>query len=402
MGIANFGSLKIGDGFPARIFAALNVSPESFYKGSVRTTPKEIVEYALKLIEEGADYIDLGAASTAPPEIYNTQSVSEEMELKRVVEAVNAVREVTDFPISVDTQRSKVAEAALNKGANAVNDVSGFKTDPKLPKVVAEYDAPVIIMAAIEKPGDAQKISEVRESLKSSLRMAREAGINQMKIIIDPGIGFGKPYQSDLALIRELIRLKTLQKPVMVAVSRKSFIGQVLGLRNPEERLTGSLAATAIAIFNGANAIRTHDVKQTKETVKVAEAIAKATKTVEKGAYNGVELDFLRDPEDGEEIMKAIGVSKPGIQMMKEKTVNHNILLSNISTPAALSLKQYMLSVGGDVAIPEGAIDFQVERCTVLLTGTSKQIKKIIPKLKMNSFNLPEIAEFLLNLIKIS
>jgi dihydropteroate synthase len=299
----------------------------------------------------------------------------------------------------VDTQRSKVAEAALNKGADAVNDVSGFKTDPKLPKVVAEYDAPAILMAAIEKPGDAQKISEVRESLKSSLQISRDAGIDPMKIIIDPGIGFGKPYESDLALIRELIRLKTLQKPIMVAVSRKSFIGQVLDLKNPEDRLTGSLAATALAVFNGANAIRTHDVKQTKETVKVAEAIAKKTKTAEKGAHNGIELDF-KDPEDGEEIMKSIGVSKPGIQMMKEKTVNHNILLSNISTPAALSLKQHMLSVGGDVAIPEGAIDFEVERCTVLLTGTSKQIKKIIPKLKMNSFNLPEIAEILLSLIK--
>jgi dihydropteroate synthase len=400
MGVANFGSLKIGDGFPVRIFAALNVSPESFYKGSVRTSPKEIVEYALKLIEEGADYIDLGAASTAPAKIYNTQSVSEEMELRRVVEAVNAIREVTDFPISVDTQRARVAEAALNKGANAVNDVSGFKTDPQLPKVVAEYDAPAILMAAIEKPGDAQKISEVRESLKSSLQISKEAGIDQMKIIIDPGIGFGKPYKSDLELIRELVRLKTLQKPIMVAVSRKSFIGQVLNLENPEDRLIGSLAATAVAVFNGASAIRTHDVKQTKEAVKVAQAIAKTTNTAEKGDYNGIELDFIKEPEDGEEMMKAIGVSEPGIQMMKEKTVYHSILLSNISTPAALSLKQHMLSVGGDVAIPEGVIDFKVERCTVLLTGTSKQIKKIIPKLKMNFFNLPEIAEILLNLIK--
>nr|MDO8082282.1 dihydropteroate synthase [Candidatus Freyarchaeota archaeon] len=400
MGVANFGNLKIGDGFPVRIFAALNLSPESFYKGSVRTTPKEIVEYTLKLIEEGADYIDLGAVSTAPPKIYNTQFGSEEVELRRVVEAVNAIREVTDFPISVDTQRARVAEAALNKGANAVNDVSGFKTDPQLSKVVAEYDAPVILMAAIEKPGDAQKISEVRESLKGSLQISRDAGIDQMKIIIDPGIGFGKPYQSDLALIRELIRLKTLQKPIMVAVSRKSFIGQVLDLKNPEERLTGSLAATAIAVFNGANAIRTHDVKQTKETVKVAEAITKATKIAERGAYNGIEIDFIRDSDDGEEIMKAIGVSGPGIQMMKEKTVNHNILLSNVSTPAALSLKQHMLSVGGDVAVPEGVIDFQIERCPVLLTGTSKQIKKIIPKLKMNFFDLPEIAEILLDLIK--
>ncbi|WXG40917.1 MAG: dihydropteroate synthase [Candidatus Freyarchaeum deiterrae] len=400
MGVANFGNVKIGDGFPVRIFAALNVSPESFYKDSVRTSPKEIMEYALKLIEEGADYIDLGAASTAPPQIYNTQFVSEEAELKRIVEAVNAIREVTDFPISVDTQRAKVAEAALNKGANAVNDVSGFKTDPKLPKVVAEYNAPAILMAAMEKPGDAQKISEVRESLKSSLQISSEAGIDQMKIIIDPGIGFGKPYESDLALVRDLIRLKTLQKPIMVAVSRKSFIGRVLNLKNPEERLNGSLAATAIAVFNGANAIRTHDVKQTKETVKVAEAIAKTTKIAEKGAYNGMEIDFIRDSEDGSEIMKGIGVSVPGIQMMKEKTVNHNIILSNISSPAALSLKQHMLSVGGDLAIPEGVIDFQIERCTVLLTGTTKQIKEIIPKLKMNFFDLPQIAEILLDLIK--
>lgn len=400
MEVANFGNLKIGDGFPVRIFAALNISPESFYKESVRTTPKEITEYVLKLIEEGADYIDLGAASTAPPKIYNTQMVSERVELKRVVEAVKVIREVTDFPISIDTQRAKVAEAALNEGANAVNDVSGFKNDPQLPRIAAEYDVPAILMAAIEKPGDAQKIGEIRDSLKKSIQISKEAGIDRKKIIIDPGIGFGKPHECDIVLIRDLPRLKTLRKPLMVAVSRKSFVGKILGLKNPGERLVGSLAATAIAVFNGANAIRTHDVKQTKETVKVAEAIAKATKIAEKNIYNAVELDFLKNPDDGEEMMKVIGVSQPGIQMMKDKTVNHNILLNNISAPAALSLKQHMLSVGGDVAIPEGVIDFETKRCKILLTGTTKQIKKIIPKLKMNFFDLPEIAEILLDLIQ--
>lgn len=400
MEVANFGHLKIGDGFPVRIFGALNVSPESFYKESVHTSPKEIAEYAFKLIDEGADYIDLGAASTAPQKIYNTQFVSEKVELERVVKAVKAIREVTDFPISIDTQRAKVAEAALNEGANAVNDVSGFNTDPKLPKIVAEYDVPVILMAAIEKPGDAQKIGEIRESLKKSVQISKEVGIDQKKIIIDPGIGFGKPYECDLAIIRDLIRLKTLQKPIMVAVSRKSFIGQLLGLKNPEERLVGSLAATAIAVFNGADAIRTHDVKQTKEAVKVAEAIAGTTKTAHKNIYNAVELDFLKNPDDGAEIMKGIGTSEPGIKMMKEKAANHNILLSNISAPAALSLKQHMLSVGGDVATPQGVIDFESKNCTVLLMGTTKQIKKIIPKLKMNFFDLPEIAEILQELIK--
>lgn len=399
MGVALFGNLKIGEGFPVRIFAVLNIGPESFYKGSIRTTPKEIVEYALKLIDEGADYIDLGAASTAPPEIYNTKFVSEETELQRVVEAVKAIREVTDFPISVDTQRAKVADSALSKGANAINDVGGFKTDPELSKVVAEYDAPAIIMATIKKPGDAKTISEVRESLKSSLQIADEVGIDQNKLVIDPGIGFGKPHEFDLALIRELTRLKTLQKPILVGVSRKSFIGRVLDIKNPEDRLIGSLAATAIAVFNGANVIRTHDVKQTRETIKVAEAIAKPTKIVETDASKGIKLDFIKDADDGEEIMKTIGVSGQGIQIMKEKTVNHNILLYNISTPAALSLKQHMLSVGGDVATPQGVIDFQTKNCTVLLIGTSNQIRKIIPKLKMNSFNLPKIADILLELI---
>ncbi len=400
MEAANFGNLKIGDGFPVRIFGALNISPESFYKESVRTTPKEIMDYALKLIEEGADYIDLGAASTAPPEIYGTRFVSEKMELERVVGAVKAIREVTDFPISIDTQRAKVAEAGLNEGANAVNDVSGFKTDPQLPRIVAEYNVPVILMAAIEKPGDAQKIGEVRESLKKSIQISKGAGVDQKKIIIDPGIGFGKPYQCDLALIRDLIKLKTLQKPLTVAVSRKFFIGQILGLENPEERLIGSLAATTIAVFNGVNAIRTHDVKQAKETVKVAEAITKKTRIAEKNIYNAIELDFLRDQDDGAEMMKVIGVSEPGIQMMKDKTAHHNILVSNISAPAALSLKQHMLSAGGDAAIPEGVIDFETKKCTVLIMGTTKQIKKIIPKLKMNYFDLPEIAEILQDLIQ--
>ncbi|MEM3585888.1 MAG: dihydropteroate synthase [Candidatus Jordarchaeaceae archaeon] len=400
MGIALFGNLKIGDGFPVRLFAVLNLGPESFYKGSVRTTPKEIVEYTLKLIDEGADYIDLGAASTAPPEIYNTKFVPEEVELGRIVEAVKAIREVTDFPISIDTQRAKVAEAALSRGANAINDVGGFKTDPNLARVVAEYDAPAIIMATMKKPGDARTINEVRESLKGSLQIANEVGIDQNKIVIDPGIGFGKPYECDLALIRELIRLKTLQKPILIGVSRKSFIGRVLGLNNPEDRLIGSLAATAIAVFNGANVIRAHDVKQTREAIRVAEAISKSTKIVESGAYKGVKVDFIKDEDDGGEVMKAIGVSEEGTQIMREKAVNHNILLYNISTPAALSLKQHMLSVGGDVATPKGVIDFQTEKCTVLLTGTSNQIRKIVPKLKMNSFGLPEIAEILLELIQ--
>ncbi len=400
MEVADFGSLKIGDGYPVRIFAVLNVSPESFYKGSVRTIPQEIGEYALKLVEEGVDYIDLGAASTAPPTIYRTEYVSEEVELERVIEAVKAIRDVTDFPISIDTQRSRVAEAALSRGANAVNDVSGFKTDPNLPKVVADYDAPVILMAAREKPGDPEKIGEIREALKESIRIAEEAGVDTKKIVIDPGVGFGKPYECDLAMIRDLGRLKTLRKPILIGVSRKSFIGRVLGLENPEDRLNGSLAATAIAVFNGANAVRTHDIKQTREAVRVAEAIAEKTRIVERNPYSAVELNFLKDPDDGGDVMETIGVSELGIQMMKEKTTNHNILISNLSAPAALSLKQHMLSVGGDVAMPAGVIDFTTERCTVLLMGTTKQIKEVVPKLKINFFDLPEIADILLDLIQ--
>ena len=207
MEVADFGSLKIGDGYPVRIFAVLNVSPESFYKGSVRTIPQEIGEYALRLVEEGVDYIDLGAASTAPPTIYRTEYVSEEVELERVIVAVKAIRDVTDFPISIDTQRSRVAEAALSRGANAVNDVSGFKTDPNLPKVVADYDAPVILMAAREKPGDPEKIGEIREALKESIRIAEEAGVDTKKIVIDPWVGFGKPNECELDMIRDLGRL---------------------------------------------------------------------------------------------------------------------------------------------------------------------------------------------------
>jgi len=174
----------------------------------------------------------------------------------------------------------------------------------------------------------------------------------------------------------------------------------VLGLENPEDRLNGSLAATAIAVFNGANAVRTHDIKQTKEAVRVAEAIAEKTRIVERNPYSAVELNFLKDPDDGGDVMETIGVSELGIQMMKEKTTNHNILISNLSAPAALSLKQHMLSVGGDVAMPAGVIDFTIERCTVLLMGTTKQIKEVVPKLKINFFDLPEIADILLDLIQ--
>jgi len=255
-------------------------------------------------------------------------------------------------------------------------------------------------MAAREKPGDPEKIGEIREALKESIRIAEEAGVDTKKIVIDPGVGFGKPYECDLAMIRDLGRLKTLRKPILIGVSRKSFIGRVLGLENPEDRLNGSLAATAIAVFNGANAVRTHDIKQTREAVRVAEAIAEKTRIVERNPYSAVELNFLKDPDDGGDVMETIGVSELGIQMMKEKTTNHNILISNLSAPAALSLKQHMLSVGGDVAMPAGVIDFTTERCTVLLMGTTKQIKEVVPKLKINFFDLPEIADILLDLIQ--
>ncbi|MCP8316108.1 MAG: dihydropteroate synthase [archaeon] len=269
--------VKIGDEHPVRIIGVINVSPESFYKGSVRTTPNEIASLAKKIEEEGADIIDIGAMSTAP---YLKTAISVEEEIKRLSMAINVVKENVSLPISADTTRSKSAEAAIKAGADIINDVYGLKGDENMAKVVSDYDVGIIIAAHVIEQSEGNPIEKVMMALKESLDIARKAGIPEKKIVIDPAIGFIRNtslpwYVWDCYVIKNLKQLHEFNKPICIAVSRKSFIGKILNIKEPEERLFGSLSATAIAVYNGAHIVRTHDVIATLQVVRLVEFIKK-------------------------------------------------------------------------------------------------------------------------------
>ncbi len=280
------GEVSLGPDFPVRIMAAVNLSPESFYKGSVAKNARETASIAMKAVDAGADIVDIGAMSTAP---YLRNEVSEEVESTRVAEALRATAGI-GVTISVDTVRASVAALALDRGALVINDVSGLKNDPKMADVIKERGASVIAMARSTEPSRLGPIPRVRQALGETMRIARKAGIDDRLVVLDPGIGFfreegnGKAYsrqdvvpwyQWDCEVLANLRQLESLHRPLCVGLSRKSFLGKILKLESPDDRLWGSLAATAIAVNNGARVIRTHDVKETGHAVRVSEAIMK-------------------------------------------------------------------------------------------------------------------------------
>jgi len=275
--LADLAGVKVGDAYQVRIVGVMNVSPESFYKGSVKTSSEEIVAWALSMVRAGADIIDIGAMSTAP---YLQTEISTEEETKRLVSAIKAVKEVMNIPVSADTTRSQPAEAAIEAGADILNDVTGLKNDEKMAKIVAEYDVPLIIVAKEKQKGKGFPIDRVIGALKQSLNLAQKAGISLEKVVIVPGIGFFRHmellwYIWDCNIIGNLEKLRLLERPIHIGVSRKSFIGKILNQDTPEQRLYGSLSATAIAVLNGAHMVRSHDVASTVEVVRLAEQIRK-------------------------------------------------------------------------------------------------------------------------------
>jgi dihydropteroate synthase len=269
---AKLGEVRVGGGNPVAIVGAINVGPESFYGGSVVRGKAEAVKRASAMLEEGARIIDVGAMSTAP----GAKPISTSLEMRRLIPVVKALAKELDAPISVDTQRAAVAEAALAAGAKIVNDVSGLKADPKMARVISSFGCSTVLMAANERPGDAKSIGEIINALRGSLRICELSGIDERKVVVDPGIGFGKGAEWDLHILANLGKLRILGRPICVAVSRKSFIGSVLGLPDPADRLWGSLAAAAIAVLEGADVVRTHDPKETSHAVRIAEAIRSA------------------------------------------------------------------------------------------------------------------------------
>ncbi|MGH9922596.1 MAG: dihydropteroate synthase [Nitrososphaerales archaeon] len=277
------GSVPVG--YKTRIMGVINVSPESFYKQSVKISAREIAKTAEQMEEQGADFIDIGAMSTAP---YLKTMISVEKEIERLKRAVNIVKDACSLPISVDTPRSKTAEQALNVGADIINDVTGLKYDPEMARIVADHDASVILSAYEKHVVSGNAIRTTIQALRRSIEIANNTGIRSNKIIVDPAIGFFREkgnhpfftrikgtnwFDRDLFLIRRLKELYVLRKPLCVSVSRKSFIGKILNIENPEDRLLGSLAAETICALNGAHIIRTHNVSATMQAVKISEAL---------------------------------------------------------------------------------------------------------------------------------
>ncbi len=268
--VGEIGGVSCGDGYRTLIMGVMNLSPASFYKGSVLKTSNAIQDRILEFISEGADIIDVGAISSAPSFIYNSvEKESGSMEIDRLKVFFDTIKEIDEhIPISVDTKSHKTAKFSLKSGASMINDISGLKSDSMMAKIVAEYDASITVMACQSQPGDVFKISDIVNELEKSIEIALNAGISRKKIIIDPGLGSWVPERktkADYLILARLENLRVLKQPILVGISRKSFIGAVIK-KPPEERLWGSLAATSIAISNGAHIIRTHDVGKTKDT----------------------------------------------------------------------------------------------------------------------------------------
>ncbi|HEV8633650.1 MAG TPA: dihydropteroate synthase [Chloroflexota bacterium] len=269
------GGLAVGDAAPVRVMGVLNVSPESFYQGSVAADADDLARRAERMAAEGADLLDVGAMSTAP---FLEAAIAAEEEADRLARAIAVVRRAVALPISVDTQRALPARVALEAGARIVNDVSGLRDDPGLAALVAAAGADLVVAARDLPPGRRPPLGRVVARLRSSLGRAAGAGIDLERVAVDPGIGFTTRAELpagawNLVLLRQLAGLRRLGRPVLVGVSRKRFIGTILGGRAPEERLVGSLAAAAVAVFNGAHVVRTHDVGPTLDAVRIASAI---------------------------------------------------------------------------------------------------------------------------------
>ncbi|MBW1809190.1 MAG: dihydropteroate synthase [Deltaproteobacteria bacterium] len=258
------------------IMGILNVTPDSFSDGGDFFEGGRAVEHALEMVEAGADLLDIGGESTRP----GSEPVAAEDEIARVVPVIEQVAKYATVPISIDTTKARVAEAAIAAGAALVNDVSALRFDPEMGKLVATAAVPLVVMHMKGEPKTMQAkpivysdlMSEIRSFLEEVLVTAERAGIARERIIIDPGIGFGKQPEHNLTILKRLSELAVMDRPILVGVSRKAFIGQVLGVE-AKERIFGTAAAVAAAVMAGAQIIRVHDVAQLSQVARMSWAI---------------------------------------------------------------------------------------------------------------------------------
>lgn len=261
------------------VMGIVNVTTDSFSGDGLSTDVDAAVAQALAFQDAGADIIDVGGESSRPPGTAYGQGaelVSADEELSRVIPVIERLRDALDVPISIDTYKADVARQAVAAGAGLINDVWGLQRDPELARVAAETGVPIVLMHNQAGTEYTELMTDVLDSMRSSVDVARRAGVAEEAIIIDPGIGFGKTVQHNLELLRRLREFKdALGYPVLMGVSRKSTIGTVLGGLPPDDRLEGTAAAVSMSIANGADIVRAHDVKAVVRVVRMTDAIVR-------------------------------------------------------------------------------------------------------------------------------
>jgi len=262
------------------LMGVLNVTPDSFSDGGKFFDPERAVQQALAMEQAGADLLDIGGESTRP----GSTGVSAKEELARVLPVLQALRGLLKIPVSIDTQKSEVAEAALEAGAQMINDISGLKGDPRIAEVVARRRVPLILMHMRGEPRTMQAgpfardvMKEVMQRLRESVASARKAGVEKSQIILDPGIGFGKSFAQNYELLQKLPQLAMQGYPLLVGTSRKGFLGATLARDGkpalPEERIWGTAATVTASILNGAHIVRVHDVAEMAQVARVADCL---------------------------------------------------------------------------------------------------------------------------------
>lgn len=256
------------------IMGILNVTPDSFSDGGRWNDLDRAKAHVADMIAEGADIIDIGGESTRPGHV----QVTIQEEIDRVLPYIKMVKECFDVPVSIDSYKGDVVEAALKAGADMVNDVWGLKYDRRVARLIAEYDVPCCLMHNREKPDYKDFVPDMLADLKESLAIAGAAGICDEKIILDPGVGFGKTYEHNLIAINRLEELCALDYPVLLATSRKSVIGTALDLP-VDQRVEGTLVTTVMGVMKGAAMVRVHDIKENARAIKMTQAILKSDRS---------------------------------------------------------------------------------------------------------------------------
>ena len=289
--MTKLGTLTVGRKNEVTIMGILNISPESFYKNSIKSTKSQIIKHVKQLEENGANIIDIGGMSTAP---YLKTIVSEKVESERVTKTIKIIQNSSNLPISVDTCRASVAKSALELDVDVINDISGLKYDVQMPKIIEKYNPSVILCAYGTRVISGNHVLITKNLLNESVKIAQKCNVSPDRIVLDPAIGFFRrssevknklPYtkinsdwvQRDIEIIKNLESLKT-KYPILVSISNKSFLGKLLEKDDPSDRNTGTALAEMTSILNGASIIRTHNPKITSDVIKMTKLLTKKSK----------------------------------------------------------------------------------------------------------------------------